>query len=251
MRLEILGCHGGELPGCRTTCFLINDDLALDAGALTSTLSLDKLVKLENIVVSHSHLDHVKDLPLLADLLFGRRRAPVTIHASTDCARALRENMFNGAMWPDFTALPNAQEPIVRIRSFEVGSAFRVGRYEIQSIPVAHPVESSGFVVRDGQAALAMSGDTGPTDELWRVVNEVPNLRAMLVETSFPNDLQKLADVSGHLTPRTLRKELGKLDRRQAEVFLYHLKPAYVERLKRELEGMPIRVLELGDVFEL
>jgi ribonuclease BN (tRNA processing enzyme) len=251
VRLEILGCHGGELPECKTTCFLVNDDLALDAGALTSSLSLDRLTKLEHIVVSHSHFDHVKDLPLLADLLFGRRRTPVTIHASTACARALRDNMFNGSLWPDFTRLPNARDPILRIKPFRPGSRFAVGRYQIQSIKVDHPVESSGFVISDGQSSIAMSGDTGPTEKLWKVVNQVPNLRAMLVETSFPNDLQKLADVSGHLTPRTLRSELAKFQRNGSEVFLYHLKPAFVQRMKRELEGLPVQVLELGDVFEV
>ncbi len=251
MRLEILGCHGGELPDCKTTCFLINDDLALDAGALTSTLSLSRLAKLEHVVVSHSHFDHVKDLPLLADLLFGRRRTPVTIHASTACAKALRENMFNGALWPDFTKLPNARSPILKIKAFRPGSRFQVGRYQVRAIPVDHPVESSGFVVSDGRSSIAMSGDTGPTDILWKVVNEVPNLKALLVETSFPNDLQKLADLSGHLTPRTLKTELAKFRRNGSEVFLYHLKPAFVQRVKRELEGFPVKVLELGDVFEL
>lgn len=251
MKLEILGCHGGELPNCKTTCFLVNDDLALDAGALTSTLSLERLTKLEHIVVSHSHFDHVKDLPLLADLLFGRRRTPVIIHASTACAKALRENMFNGALWPDFTKLPDAKNPILRIKAFRPGSSFEVGRYQVRAIPVDHPVESSGFVVSDGRSSIAMSGDTGPTDRLWEVVNGVKDLRALLVETSFPNDLQKLADISGHLTPRTLKTELAKFRGNGAEVFLYHLKPAFVQRMKRELEGLPVRVLELGDIFEI
>ncbi len=109
MKLQVLGCHGGELPSCRTTCFLVDDVLALDAGALTSTLSLEQLCKVDDILVGHSHFDHVKDLPLLADLVIGRRDTPVTIHASRECARALREYMFNNALWPDFTAHPHAR----------------------------------------------------------------------------------------------------------------------------------------------
>lgn len=250
MKLQVLGCHGGELPSCRTTCFLVDDVLALDAGALTSTLSLEQLCKVDDILVGHSHFDHVKDLPLLADLVIGRRDKPVTIHASRECAKALREYMFNNALWPDFTQIPTRKAPVLRIKSFRAGSTFQIGRYTVQSIPVSHPVESCGFVLSDGKMSLAMSGDTGPTDRLWKVLNQVKNLKALLVETSFPNALQKLADLSGHLTPATVRSELAKFHRNGAEVLIYHLKPAFVSQLKRELAELPVEVLELGDTFE-
>jgi cAMP phosphodiesterase len=251
VRLEVLGCHGGELPSCRTTCFLVDGVLALDAGALTSTLSLERLCKVDDIVVGHSHFDHVKDLPLLADLVIGRRDTPVTIHASRECARALRESMFNNALWPDFTRIPTKKAPVLRIKTFRAGATFKVGPYTVQSIPVSHPVESCGFVITKGTTSIAMSGDTGPTDKLWQVLNRVRHLKALLVETSFPNRLQELADVSGHLTPRTLERELAKFQRNGASVMAYHLKPAFVAQLKRELKPLPVEVLELGDTFEL
>jgi len=112
-------------------------------------------------------------------------------------------------------------------------------------------VESCGFVISDGISALAMSGDTGPTDELWRVLNRTENLKALLLETSFPNKLQKLADVSGHLTPRTLRRELAKFQRNGASILLYHLKPAFLPQLVEELKALPVEVLRLGDAFDL
>jgi cAMP phosphodiesterase len=250
VKLQVLGCHGGELPTCRTTCFLVDDVLALDAGALTSTLSLERLCKVDHVLVGHSHFDHVKDLPLLADLVIGRRDKPVTIHASRECARALRENMFNDALWPDFTRIPSRKAPVLQIKTFKAGSSFKVGPYSVRSIPVSHPVESCGFVISDGESTLAMSGDTGPTERLWKVLNQTEKLKALLLETSFPNAMQALADVSGHLTPHTLASELTKFRRNGAEVLLYHLKPAYVAELKRELKRLPVEVLELGDTFE-
>jgi len=250
VKLQVLGCHGGELPSCRTTCFLVDEVLALDAGALTGTLSLEQLCKVDDIIVGHSHFDHVKDLPLLADLVIGRRNKPVTIHASRECARALREYMFNNALWPDFTAIPTKKNPVLRIQSFRAGSTFKVGAYTVQSVPVSHPVESCAFIVSDSQASLAMSGDTGPTDKLWTALNKVKNLKALLLETSFPNALQQLADLSGHLTPRTLQTELEKFDRNGAEVLLYHFKPAFLSQLRRELAELPVVFLELGDTFE-
>jgi ribonuclease BN (tRNA processing enzyme) len=251
VKLTVLGCHGGELPTCRTTCFLVDDVLALDAGALTSGLPLDDLCRVDDIILSHSHFDHVKDLPLLADLVVGRRDKPVTIHASREGAHNLRENMFNGALWPDFTKIPTRKNPVLAIKSFRAGSAFTVGKYRVQTVPVSHPVESCGFVISSGKSALGMSGDTGPTDKLWELLNGAKHLKALLLETSFPNRLQKLADISGHLTPQTLERELGKFSRNGAQVFLYHLKPAFVAQLKKEVEGLPVRVLELGETFEL
>jgi len=250
VKLEVLGCHGGEQPKCKTTCFLIDEVLALDAGALCSTLPLERLSRVDDVVVSHSHFDHVKDLPLMADLLVGRRDKPVTVHCSVECARTLQVNMFNDELWPDFTKIPSASEPVLRLKPFKAGSTFKVNGYTVRSVPVSHPVESCGFVVSDERVSLAMSGDTGPTEELWQVLNQVENLKAVLVETSFPNMLQQLADISGHLTPNTLKSELAKFERNDANVLLYHLKPAFVPQLKEELRNFPVNVLELGDVFE-
>jgi cAMP phosphodiesterase len=127
VQLQVLGPHGGELPGCRSTCFLVDGVLALDAGALTSTLPLDELVKIDDILLTHSHFDHVKDLPLLADVLVGRRDAPVTIWANTECIATLRENLFNNVLWPDFTRMPTKKAPVYRLKSFKSRSTFKLG----------------------------------------------------------------------------------------------------------------------------
>jgi ribonuclease BN (tRNA processing enzyme) len=250
VKLQVLGCHGGELPRCKSTCFLVDGVLALDAGALTATLPLEEVCRVDDILVTHSHFDHVKDLPLLADLVVGQRDRPITIHASSECARTLRDNMFNNSLWPDFTKIPTAKKPVLQIKPFKAGSTFKIGKYQVQSVKVSHPVESCGFVVTNGGVSVAISGDTGPTDKLWKLLNKVRNLKAVLLETSFPNRMQELADISGHLTPQTLKTELGKFQRNGAAVLLYHLKPVFVPQLKKELQGMPVEVLELGDTFE-
>lgn len=252
MRLRVLGCSGGELPRHRTTCFLVDGRLAIDAGALTASLSLEELLKLDDIVLTHSHFDHVKDVPLLSDLLVGRRRRPVRVHASTACARTLHRSVFNDELWPDFTRIPTTQTPVIEIVPFDPERPFKVGRYTVSPVPVDHPVESVGLVLSDGKTAIAISGDTGPTARFWARVNAERRLKALLVELSFPNELQWLADVSGHLTPRTLEGELSKVSRNGFPVLLYHLKPAYVAELKRELAslGLPhVRVLRRGDEF--
>lgn len=249
MQLTVLGPHGGELPGCRSTCFLLDGVLALDAGALTSTLPLDELVKIDDVLLTHSHFDHVKDLPLLADVLVGRRDKPVTIWANSECIATLRENLFNNVLWPDFTAIPTKKAPVFKLKSFKSGATIQIGKYKVKSIPVTHPVESCGFVISDGQSSMAMSGDTGPTEKFWKVLNGLKDLKVLLLETSFPNALQALADISGHFTPQTMLAELNKFDRRDCQVILYHLKPAFVDVLKREVKQMPVHVCEEGEVF--
>jgi cAMP phosphodiesterase len=251
VKLKVLGCHGGELPKCRSTCFLVDDALALDAGALTSTLDLDELCKVDDILLTHSHFDHVKDLPLMADLIVGRRDKPVRIFSSRECTETLKANMFNNVLWPDFTAIPTKKNPVLQLKPFKAGATVKIGKYTVKTIPVSHPVESCGFIISDGHSTMAMSGDTGPTEALWKALNKVHGLKALLLETSFPNKLQQLADISGHLTPQTLEAELKKFDRNGCEILLYHLKPAFVTQLKHEVKHLPVHVLELGDTFEL
>lgn len=252
MRLRVLGCSGGELGRHRTTCFLLDGRLAVDAGALTASLTLDELLRVDDVVLTHAHLDHVKDLPLLADLVAGRRRRPVRVHASTECARTLRRSLFNGELWPDFTRLPDRRSPALEIVPFDPDRPFRAGRYTVAPVPVHHPVESVGLVLSGGRSAIAVSGDTGPTTRFWEKVNRARRLGALLVETSFPNGMQAVADASGHLTPRTLAGELAKLERDGFPVLLYHLKPAHAPLLRRELAALSlpnVRVLRRGDEF--
>jgi cAMP phosphodiesterase len=254
VKLRVLGCSGGELPGHRTTCFLLDGTLALDAGALAASLSLEELTRVDDVLLTHGHLDHVKDVPLLADLLIGRRETPVVVHASTGCAATLRDHLFNGQLWPDFTRLPDRGHPVLQVKPFDPRRPFRIGRYTVRPVAVHHTVESMGFILSDGGDAFAISGDTGPTTGFWRAVNRVEGLRALLVETSFPTRLQGLADVSGHLTPATLARELRKLERDGCPILLYHLKPAYLAELRRELAALKlrhVRVLAQGEELKL
>jgi cAMP phosphodiesterase len=254
LKLRVLGCWGGELGERRTTCFLVDGRLALDAGALTASLSLDELLGVDDILLTHAHLDHVKDVPLLTDLVASRRARPVVVHGSARCVQTLRRHVFNGRVWPDFTRIPSAARPALAVRPFQPRRPFRIGRYRVLPVPVAHQVECFGFVLSDGDVAVAISGDTGPTVGFWREVNAAADLRALLVETSFPTRLQAVADVAGHLTPRTLVGELEKLERDDIPIFLYHLKPAFEVELRRELATLRrrgVRILRMGDEIDL
>ncbi len=249
MKLKVLGPHGGELPGCKSTCFLVDGRLALDAGSLTSMLELHELSKVDDVLLTHSHFDHIKDLPMMSDVVVGRREKPITIHSNTECIATLKKNIFDNVIWPDFTKIPTAKNPVFKLRSFKPGAKVKVGEYDVKSVLVSHPVESCGYVISDRESSFAISGDTGPTEQLWKLLNKT-ELKLLLIECSFPNALQSLADISGHFTPQTLEAELRKFDRRGAEVVLYHLKPAFVAQIKKEVKHLPVHVAELGEEFE-
>lgn len=252
MRVRVLGCHGGELPGCRTTCFLLNGHVTIDAGALTGVLPLEQLLAVNDIFLTHSHFDHVKDVPLLTDLLVGKRDAPLRVYGPRECIDTLRSSVFNDELWPDFTLIPNHTAPVLELIPLPAFERVSSGDLTFTSVPVNHPVESVGYLVESGGRAIAFSGDTGPTGRFWNEVNRHQGMQAVFVELSFPNRLQWLADLSGHFTPQTLREELKKLEH-DVPILLYHLKPAFLDELRREVAELGndrLRILELDDEFE-
>src|SRR5256885_8969711 len=213
MKIRVLGCHGGELPRHRTTCFLIDSRLAIDGGAITSALELEEILAIDDIFLTHSHFDHVKDVPMMTDLLVGKRDKPVVIHGPAETMEAMDKDVFNNRVWPDFRTIPTKEKPVLAFETIPIHKPLTCQGLKIRAIPVNHPVYSVGYVLESKAGAVAFSGDTGPTDELWRAINATSNLKALFLEVSFPSHMQWLADLSGHLTPRTVVTELEKLDR--------------------------------------
>ena len=258
MRLRVLGCHGGESPTHRTTCFLVDDVLALDAGALTRGLSVAEQAKVDHVVLSHAHLDHVRDLALIADNVIGVRKKPLEIHAAPFTAEAIEKHIFNDVIWPNFAKIPNPADPegrpTIRIERLTPGTPFRLGDHTVRTVPVNHPVDCQALFVSTKAGTLVYSGDTGPTDKLWEELNALEDLRAFIFEVSFPNHMTKLAEVSGHLTPEMMAAELRKFrPRTDAAVLLYHMKPGFFDVLKAqvaELKDSRLTLLRPMDEFE-
>jgi ribonuclease BN (tRNA processing enzyme) len=254
MRIKVLGCHGGELPRHRTTCFLIDKKLTIDGGAITAALDLTEILQIDDIFLTHSHFDHVKDVPMMTDLLVGKREKPLVVHGPSETMEAMDKDVFNNRVWPDFRAIPTKEKPVISFDVIPVREPVVCQGLRIRAIPVHHPVYSVGYILEGSNGAVAFSGDTGPTDELWRAINATPDLKAVFVELSFPNSMQWLADVSGHLTPKTVMSELNKLDRRGAKVYLYHLKPAVIDEVKAEVKALRkdfLHVCELDEVYNI
>lgn len=255
MDLRVIGCHGGETPKHRTSAFVVGGRLAIDAGSITSGMTVADQAELTACLVSHAHLDHIRDLATLADNRCQMRCAPLVIAGTRETLAALRTHFFNNLIWPDFSKIPSDDQPTIVFQEISLEVPVQIGGYTVRAVPVSHTIEASGFIVDDGLDAIAYSGDTGPTERFWEVLNEVPNLRGLLMEVSFPNDEQGLATASGHHTPRTLAVELAKFRApTDLPTLLYHIKPVFqsvVERECAQLKGLSLQVVQLQDQFAL
>jgi ribonuclease BN (tRNA processing enzyme) len=245
MLLEILGCHGGSVPKRRLPSFLINGHVLLEAGSVTSALPLGAQASIEHVLISHAHLDHTVGLAFLVDNIQSAQTvagstATVTAASIAPVVDDLRTHCFNNRLWPDFTKLPTPEDPALRFQTLREREVIEFGSLTVVPVPVQHAVPATGFIIHDGSAGLVFSGDTGPTDEIWKVAREFKGLHAIIVETAFPNRLENLATVSGHLTPALLQREMEKMP--DAPLWVYHIKPAHFEETAEELERLGDRV---------
>ena len=251
MELRVLGCHGGESIRHRTSSFLVDNKLAIDGGAVTSMLSLPEQMALEAVVVSHAHLDHVRDLATLADNRCQHGAKPLVIAATKETLAALRTHFFNDLMWPDFSKILMPAGPTLVFQELNLEEKVSIAGIDVTPVAVSHTIDTAGFVVESGNAALAYSGDTGPTDRFWKVLAETKNLRALLMEVSFPNSHHHVAKLSAHHTPETLERELHKLKNDpHLPVMLYHIKPVFQDEVERDLARIQHRNLHICQLGE-
>lgn len=262
MRVQVLGCSGSIAAGCRTTAFLLDEHTLIDAGTGVGDLSLEAMTKIDDIVVSHSHLDHVLAIPLLADSVMRERfadpsRGPIRVHALAATLMALREHLFNDQLWPDFTRIPSVERPILSLHPFETGETLTLGppgrQRRLEVLPARHTVPAVGFALDTPSGWWVFSGDTGPNPALWAALRG-RRIAHLVIETAFSDEERWLADISGHLSPCTLAGELAQLQGR-VRVHITHPKPgesvAVIEQIRAIDTAHLIEALSAGQVFEL
>ena len=254
MKLRILGCSGG-IGGrhLRTTSMVIDNDILIDAGTGVGDVSLAELMLIDHIFLTHSHLDHVCCIPFLVDTVGGMRDKALTVHAVEPTLEIIRNHLFNWSIWPDFTQIPSPAKPWMRYQAVELGQTVELKGRKITSLPANHTVPAVGYQIDSGRASLVFTGDTTTDDPLWKIVNQIANLRYLIIETAFCNRERDIAIASKHLCPSLLAEELAKLER-SAEVFITHLKPGEIELTMQEIEDCAgehkPRMLQNNQVFE-
>ena len=111
MKVRVLGCSGAIAQGCRTTSFLINHNILIDAGTGVGDLTLEEMRRIDHVFLTHSHLDHVAALPLMLDAVSSLRNHPVQVHALPATIAALQAHVFNNTIWPDFSVFLRCSPP--------------------------------------------------------------------------------------------------------------------------------------------
>ena len=234
------------------TCLLVNERVALDAGSLAQELQIEQQQQVHSIILTHSHMDHTNSLPFFIENVYGKSAGAIDIYASAATIYSIRRYLFNNATWPDFTRLPNHLLPAMRFHELVEEVPFEVDGVRFTPIQVSHLVPTLGFLLEQDGKAFLWSSDTGPTLRLWEIANRTPNLQALCIETSFEAALQQVADVSLHLTPRTLERELQKLEKK-VPILLHHLKPPSIAAIREEVRALrnpDLDYLEQGKRYE-
>ena len=237
MKLRVLGCSGG-IGGrhLRTTSLLVDHDILIDAGTGLADLSIAELAVIDHVFLTHTHLDHIASLPLMLDTVADRRSKPLIVYGTPAVLTIMRNHIFNWSIWPDFSEIAIRDRPVMQYRNIVVGQRLVFGQRSIAAVPAEHTVPAVGYHLDSGAGSLVFTGDTTVNDSFWPVLNQIDNLRYLIIETAFSDREESLVQASKHLSPRLLREELSKLGRK-AEIFVTHLKPGQVERIMEEIRA--------------
>ncbi|SNX59489.1 Beta-lactamase superfamily domain-containing protein [Nitrosomonas ureae] len=253
MKLRVLGCSGGVGSGAHTTAMLLDDDVLIDAGTGVGNLTIAEMVKIDHVLVTHAHLDHVAFIPFLVDTVGSMRTQPIIIHAIPATLDILQKHLFNWYLWPDFTKIPVATMPYMRYEALALDQTLCLNQRKITPLPVHHTIPAVGYQLDSGQASLVFTGDTTTNDALWIAVNKIENLKYLIIESAFCNRKRDIAQRSRHYCPSLLAEDLKKLER-TAEIFITHLKPGEAEITMQEInqcmESYRPRQLENNQLLE-
>jgi ribonuclease BN (tRNA processing enzyme) len=221
-----------------TTSALINDTIAIDAGCLGFYHSAQEQAKIKHVLITHTHIDHVASLPIFVENAWEGKADCVQIHGSSDVLHSIQHDIFNDRIWPDFIKLSeNSDKPFLKLVPFEPHQTVELEGLKFTAVPMNHVVPNVGYLIEDEYSAVAFCSDTGPTEEIWKVANANPKLKAVFLEGCFPNHLGWLAEVSRHLTPELVGLELRKLTR-SARVIIVHIKPRFQTQILDELKAL-------------
>ncbi|MDJ0974673.1 MAG: 3',5'-cyclic-nucleotide phosphodiesterase [Planctomycetota bacterium] len=254
MQLRVLGCAGGSAPEQRLSGYLLDGVLAIDAGSLTTALTVDEQRAVEAVALTHGHLDHVWSLPLFLANRFGGAKVTCNLYASAFTMETIRTHLFNDRIWPDFTQAKVANVPLVEFHDVEPGDEVRVlDRYDVKAIPLDHTVPCQGYRIRTEAGSIIVCGDTSTTELLWQVADRTDDLKGILIECSFTDDLHELAHASGHMTPDLLGQDLKKLHK-DVPIHVMHLKPGYGPGITAALNALGddrIHILQQDAVIDV
>ena len=253
--IRFLGVHGSPSKQSRATSLQLSSKTLIDAGNVMELA--DAAAEIEQVFLTHAHLDPVLDWGLMVDAFYEQRSTPLTVYALPSVLSAVRRHIFNDVIWPDFSRIALLGQtqaaltfvPMVLQHEYEVEPGL-----VITPVEANHSVDACGFVIEGNGGGCLFSGDTYVNPALWLRLNQNPRIKSVVIDVSFPNRLQSLAQASKHLTPALLLEELKQLQRTDVKIYVFHLKPTYRREIVSELLAMgltPTAILEDGVCLRL
>ncbi|HVZ47046.1 MAG TPA: 3',5'-cyclic-nucleotide phosphodiesterase [Ramlibacter sp.] len=263
MKVRVLGCSGAISKDCRTTSFLIDNDVLVDAGTGVGDLTLDEMKAVKHVMLTHSHLDHIAALPLMTDAIASSLAEPIQVHALPGTIAAIKSHVLNNVIWPDFSRIPTPEQPFISFHELHVGQTLEINGKYIEVLPAVHTVPACGYAITAGKGCWVFTGDTERNPAFWRRINQM-EVAALIIETAFSNREKALAKRSLHLSPSALAEELDHIDKsKRFPIFITHTKPAETELIMTEIQKFDqtqpfgpnvvhdIRWLRAGQEFDL
>jgi len=254
--IKVLGAYGTRLKGFGTSAFYINKENVLDAGNLLNTLQ-EESAKIENIWLTHSHLDHISDIAYVLDNYFSDRSKPLNIMALPQTIKTLKEHFFNDNIWPDFSKIPmnDSGEMSMTYTELKVGTKYKIAKDEyIEAFLTDHTIASCGYIIEKQKKSVLITADTYSLDNVIDILNSRKNITSLVVECSFPSQMYKLAKESKHLTPALLFEKLSDINRDDLQLYINHIKPLFLSKIvadiKKEKGNWEPKILKDGDIVK-
>ena len=249
--MKILGAYGSKTENSQLSSYLLDEKTVIDAGNLIQSLGNDFL-KLDNILITHAHFDHIVDLPTAIDTYYSTIKKPINIFATQEVIDILKENIFNNKVWPDFSKIPlmDGSGSTMIFHALEYFKEYKIGNFTFQPYPNFHTFGSSGFIINN---KMVFTSDTFLCYHTWDFLNNNKNLTQLVIEVSFPSAFNRLAVISRHLTPLLLEDQLKSLKRDDVKIYINHLKYEYKDEIITELKdiGLYDKVTLLDDNCEI
>jgi len=252
MKLEFLGCSGDVARERRTTAYLLNENVLVDAGTVTDVLSPERSNEISHVFISHIHLDHVKGLCFFAREQSMRADRSITVLADEPVLKALSLHVFNDVLWPDFTSAQDKEHPILRLQTMDPGGDTTVHGLRVNAIPVNHRIYTTGFLVRESETSIVFTSDTGMTEQLWETARREEHLAVIVAHVAFPDRLAHLAERAGHMTPSVLFNRIETYRFHRVPCYVAHLNSIFEEEIREEITRAGrenIRLAEQGSVL--
>ncbi|MCX7857241.1 MAG: 3',5'-cyclic-nucleotide phosphodiesterase [Deltaproteobacteria bacterium] len=235
MKVDILGCYGNVVGPYRATSFLINDSILLDAGTVTEVLTDERIRNIKAAFITHPHIDHVKGLFSLIDEMVALREDGIEIFAAKQVKDIITENLFNNLIWPDFTSIPSAERALIKPNEIELEEEVEVVGINFKPILMNHSVYTTGFVVKESEKGFMFTSDTGETERFWEIARKEDGIEFIIADVSFPESQKNIAQISGHMTLSTLLHSIDRYGLRDIPVYIYHMKPFFIEEIRKEV----------------